>query len=77
LSVLIEVYEETYYPAPAVTGSDVLKFLIEEHRLTPSDLPEIGDQEKVVALLEGRQELNVRDIRALSERFGLSPATFF
>jgi HTH-type transcriptional regulator/antitoxin HigA len=77
LSVLIEAYEETYYPAPSVTGIDVLKFLIEEHRLTPSDLSEIGNQEKVVALLEGRQELNVRDIRALSERFGLSPVTFF
>ena len=77
LGVLIEAYEETYYPAPAVSGIEVLKFLIAEHHLTPFDLPELGEQEKVIALLEGRQELTVRDIRALSERFGLSPGTFF
>ncbi len=53
------------------------KFLMQEHHLTSSDLPKIENQETISELLEGKRELNVKDIRALSERFGLSPATFF
>ena len=77
LSVLIHTYEESHYPVDAVTGPDVLRFLMDEHQLTLSSLPELGDQKTVSELLVGKRELSVAHIRALSKRFGLSPATFF
>ena len=47
---------------------------MEEHDLTQSDLPEVGSQGVVSEILGGKRALNVRQIRALSERFGVSPA---
>lgn len=77
LGILIHAYEEVHYPASPVTGKDVLKFLMEEHQLRPSNLPEIGDEAMVSDLLAGKRELNVEHIRTLSKRFEISPATFF
>lgn len=50
--------------------------LIEEHGLTASDLPEVGTAEDVTALIEGKHELHVGQIRALASRFHVSPAVF-
>jgi HTH-type transcriptional regulator/antitoxin HigA len=74
---MIETYEETHYPVDEVTGPDVLKFLTDEHQLTPASLLELGDPQMVSELLAGKRELSIAQIRALSRRFGLSPATFF
>ena len=76
LGTLIHTYEEEHYPAPTVKGTDVLKFLMEEHQLNLSSFPEIGQVEEVRALLSGQRELKVSEIRALSRRFGVSPASF-
>ena len=59
---------------PKLEGADALRFLLEEHDLTQSDLPEVGSQGVVSEILGGKRTLNVRQIRALSERFGVSPA---
>ena len=77
LGILIHTYEEIHYPPASVTGIDVLKFLMEEHQLTPVNLPELGDQSVVSELLTGKRELDMDNIKALSKRFNLSPATFF
>jgi HTH-type transcriptional regulator/antitoxin HigA len=63
-------------PFPAVGGAEVLAYLMGLHELRQSDLPEIGSQGVVSEILSGRRELNVRQIRALAERFGVSPAVF-
>jgi HTH-type transcriptional regulator/antitoxin HigA len=76
LSLLIEAYDEEHYPMPEVSGIELLKFLMEQHGLKQGDLPEIGTQGVIGDLLHGRRELNVRQIRALSERFNL-PADAF
>ncbi len=76
LGTLIHAYEENHYPMPDATGIDVLKFLMDEHGLAPSDLPEIGDKAVVSDLLAGKRQLDVENIKSLSKRFGLSPATF-
>lgn len=73
---LIEDYETAHHPLPATTGVQALKFLMEQHGLKQSDLPEIGSQEVVSEILAGKRDLNIRQVRALSERFGVSPATF-
>jgi len=76
LGTLIHAYEENHYPASPVSGIAVLKFLMDEHQLDASDLPELGSNEMIAELLEGRRELSVENIRVLSKRFNLSPATF-
>ena len=60
----------------AATGVQALKFLMEQHGLKQSDLTEIGSQGVVSEILTGKRELNIRQVRALSERFGVSAATF-
>ncbi|MBS1224875.1 MAG: putative transcription regulator containing domain [Proteobacteria bacterium] len=73
---LIEDYEAAHHPLPATTGVQALKFLVEQHGLKQSDLQEIGSQGVVSEILAGKRNLNIRQVRALSERFGVSPATF-
>jgi HTH-type transcriptional regulator / antitoxin HigA len=60
LGTIIHVYEEEHHPIPDVTGAEVLRFLIDEHDLTQSDLPEIGSQGVVSEILSGKRELNIR-----------------
>ena len=76
LGTLIENYESDHVEMRGATGKDVLKSLMEEHGLTQSDLPEVGTQGVVSEILHGRRELNTRQIKALSRRFGVSPAVF-
>lgn len=77
LGTLVESYESDHVQMKGATGTDVLRFLMEEHGLTQSDLPEVGSQGVVSEILHGGRELNTRQIKALSERFGVSPAAFF
>jgi HTH-type transcriptional regulator/antitoxin HigA len=76
LGTLIHSYEEENYSMPEATGVDVLRFLMDEHGLTQSDLPEVGSQGVVSEVLNGKRELNVRQIRALADKFRVSPAVF-
>jgi len=72
----INGYEARHYPSAEVSGADMLRFLMEQHGLRQSDLAEIGGQSVVSEILSGKRSLNVRQIRILSERFGVSPAAF-
>ena len=76
ISVFVERYENEHMALPAGKPSEVLKFLMREHRLRQSDLPEIGTQGVVSEVMAGKRELNTRQIRKLAERFGVSPAVF-
>jgi HTH-type transcriptional regulator/antitoxin HigA len=76
LGTLIHAYEEEHYPIPDATGAEVLRFLMDEHGLTQSDLPEVGSQGVVSEILNGKRELNVRQVRLLAEKFKVSSAVF-
>jgi HTH-type transcriptional regulator/antitoxin HigA len=76
LGTLIHVYEDEAVPVPEASGPEVLEYLMEEHGLGPEDLPELGGAGAVRAALSGERELNVSEIRALAERFRVSPAVF-
>ncbi|MBM2810626.1 MAG: Transcriptional regulator [Chloroflexi bacterium] len=76
LGTLIRAYEEEHYPLPDCRGADVLRFLMDEHGLTQSDLPEVGSQGVVSEILRGKRDLNIRQVRLLAERFHVSPAVF-
>lgn len=64
------------YVLPEATGAEMLRHFMERDGLRQSDLPEIGSQGVVSEILNGKRDLNARQIRALGERFGVSPATF-
>lgn len=76
LGTVIAAYEADHLVFPAADGRDVLVYLMEEHALRQSDLPEIGSQGVVSEILSGKREFNVRQIRALAARFGVSPGVF-
>lgn len=77
VSNIIEEYEETHYTIPEVPPHEVLRYLMDEHELTQSDLPEIGNQAKVSEILSGKRKLNVRQIALLAKRFKVSESVFF
>jgi HTH-type transcriptional regulator/antitoxin HigA len=74
LGKLIEAWEEDHLPMPECSGAETLRFLMNEHGLTQSELPEVGSQGVVSEILSGKRELNVRQVRALANRFNVSPA---
>ncbi len=73
---LIEAYESKNYPDIEGDPINALKNLMEEHGLKQSDLPEIGSQGVVSEIISGKRQLNVHQIKLLSERFKVSPVVF-
>lgn len=74
---MLEAYDEANRPMPKGSGIEVLGYLMREHGLGQSDLPEVGTQSVISEILGGKRQLNVRHIRALSERFGVRVDVFF
>lgn len=77
MGTLIELYEQEHYSFETVFGIDTLKFLMKEHHLNQADLPELGSQGVVSEILNGKRQLNLQQIRKLSDRFKVSPEVFF
>jgi HTH-type transcriptional regulator/antitoxin HigA len=76
LGTLIEAYEEKHHPVPASSGAEMLRYFMEEHGLSQTDLSEIGSQGVVSEVLNGKRELNIRQVCAPAKRFHVSPAVF-
>ena len=55
----------------------MLRLLMDQHNLGTADLPEIGSKSMVSRVLSGERGLNKNHIKALSERFQISPSFFF
>ena len=76
LGSLVEMYEGHHIPEVEGDPIGALKTLIEAHGVKQSELSEIGSQGVVSEVLSGKRRLNIRQIKALSERFNVSPAVF-
>ncbi|HLE10756.1 MAG: hypothetical protein A2504_11420 [Bdellovibrionales bacterium RIFOXYD12_FULL_39_22] len=77
LSELVSDYEKKHYTPEKTTGRDMLVYLMELQNLTQKDLAdELGGQPIVSKILKGERELNLRHIKALAKRFGVSPSVF-
>lgn len=73
LSVLIEKYEEDYYPMEMPDPITAIKFRMEQQGLKQKDLvPYIGSQSHVSAVLNGKRELSKEMIRQLHQGLGIS-----
>ncbi|QTF92154.1 transcriptional regulator [Halomonas sp. BM-2019] len=73
---LLEAYDERHRPMPEVRGAEMLRHLMAWHGLDQSSLPEVGTQSVISEILNGKRRLNVRQIKVLTQRFGL-PADLF
>jgi HTH-type transcriptional regulator/antitoxin HigA len=77
LGSLIGEYDDVHHPAKSVTPASMLRFLMDQNETTQADLAgEIGSQGVVSEILNGKRDLNVRQIRALAERFKVPPGVF-
>lgn len=77
LAQQIEAYEAEHHNLPDATPAEVLQYLMEEHTLKQTDLAdELGGQSVVSAILNGKRELNTRQVKALAVSFNVSPAVF-
>jgi HTH-type transcriptional regulator/antitoxin HigA len=76
LGELIGDFDDQHYPAKEVSGIAMLKFLMTQHGLTQSELPEIGTQGVVSEVMSGKREINIRQVRGLKDRFGVSADAF-
>jgi len=76
VSELIRSYDAEHYAVPDAPPREVLRFLMDQHGLAQSDLPEVGNQSVISMLLSGARQLNVRQIQALAARFHVSPNAF-
>lgn len=76
IGVLIADYEERHVPEPEGDPVAVLRYFMEEYGLKQKDLSELGSQGVVSEILNRKRELNLRQVKALSERFKV-PASVF
>ena len=76
LGTLVKDYEDRNIPEPEGNLIGSLKYLMAEHGIQQRDLKEIGSQGVVSEILNGKRKLNIRQIKALSNRFHVSPAVF-
>lgn len=81
LADLIEARDRREAPALPDATRDIspaqaLRFLMEQHGLNQSQVPEVGNQSVVSQVLSGRRQLNVRQIAALCQRFGVGAGLF-
>ena len=78
LTLLIEDFEEKRYALPRAKPLDVLRFLMDQHRLKQKDLLDVFGTPSIVSeVLSGKRELTKDHIKRLSDRFHVSPELFF
>jgi HTH-type transcriptional regulator/antitoxin HigA len=78
LTLLIEKYDEELYQTPELDPIELLKSLMEEHKMKAKDLVEILSLTKgtISKILNYQTGLSKETIRKLSERFKLSQEAF-
>ncbi len=76
LGTLIKDYEDRNFAEPVGDPIGNLKFLLEEHGMTQSDLKAIGSQGVVSEILNRKRKLNLRQVIVLSKVFSVSPSVF-
>ncbi len=76
IGVLIEDYEDEHIPEPVGNPISVLRYFMEENGLKQKDLSELGSQGVVSEILNGKRELNLRQVKELSERFNVPASAF-
>jgi len=78
LTIIIAEYEEKHIERTKYSPQQILQFLIEENKMSGSDLGRIlGNRTLGPALLRGDRTLSKTHIKKLADYFSVSPALFF
>lgn len=78
MTILIENYERRYHIDPASTPAKRVLHLMDANDLKPADMLGIFGTTSIMSeVLSGKRELSKDHIRALSDRFQVSPEVFF
>ena len=79
----IDEYEKRVCPEMASIFANIdepisiIRVLMEQYQLQPSELPEMGNQEVVCQILNGERKLNLNQVKAICQRFQIDPILFF
>jgi HTH-type transcriptional regulator/antitoxin HigA len=76
LGALVAAYESAHHAIPSTGSVGALRAIMDGNGLGQSDIPEVGNQSVVSQVLSGHRRLNIRQVKALAARFGVSPAAF-
>lgn len=76
LSTLVWAYEEEHHPYPTLTGPALVACCMAAQDLTQAQVPEIGPQPLVSAVLSGKRSLTPRMAIALARRFRVPAEAF-
>ena len=76
LGTFVGGYDDRHYAPGETTPASVLAFAMGQHSLGTGDLPEIGDEAAVSAVLAGQRDLTLSETRRVAKRLGVSPSAF-
>jgi HTH-type transcriptional regulator/antitoxin HigA len=69
---LIAAYEEERWPPRHPSAAEVIRYLMDQHRMRRVDLvPLLGSAERVDDILRGRRQLTLAMVQRLRARFGV------
>ena len=78
VALLIEKFEERYGFPVETTPLDAVRFFMDQHDLKQADMLDVFGSKGIASeILSGKRSLSKAHIDRLSERFAVSPATFF
>jgi HTH-type transcriptional regulator/antitoxin HigA len=78
LCVFVEKYEDEHHPMPAVSGVDMLRYMMETHQVTQSAVASgTGLAVSTVSeILAGKRKLGLKHIESFARFFGIKPSVF-
>jgi HTH-type transcriptional regulator/antitoxin HigA len=77
LAILVESYEDKYYPMPELSPNDFLKCLMQEREVKQSDLlPVFGSSGVASEVVNGKRSISKAQAKKLAEFFKVSVELF-
>ena len=78
LCVFVEKYEDEHHPMPAVSGVAMLRYLMETHQSSQSQLAASTGMavSTISEILSGKRRLAIKHIDLLARHFGVKPSLF-
>jgi HTH-type transcriptional regulator / antitoxin HigA len=72
----VAMYEAEHVRIPDAPPGDVLRFLMEQHGLSQSDLGDCAPQSRISEILNGRREISKGLAKTLAKRFKVNVGVF-
>ena len=78
MATLIDQYEERIWPTPEFSPDEMLKFLLEQRKMSQTELArETGIPQSTIAnVFAGRRQLSKANVSVLAKFFKMSPTIF-